>query len=121
MTNIEKEKAKAYNHGYSEGLERGKFLGKPVFKPFLRETHVGKAWTYAGVIGGSTFKSRSDALAHALAHGFRESQPEDSPEVPKTAVGDRIPAGTIGGIKMVLVVTKVIDDYRYEGILERAE
>jgi hypothetical protein len=106
---------------YAAGLERGKFLGKPVFKPFERATHVGKAWTYEGAQGGMTFKSKGDAEVHALLSGFRLPQPEDESEVPKVKVGDRIPAGSMGGIKMVLVVTKVIDEYRYEGMLEQAK
>lgn len=38
--------------------------------------------------------------------------------LPTVKIGDKIPAGEIGGIKMVLVVTKIIDEYRYEGYLE---
>ena len=38
--------------------------------------------------------------------------------MPTIKVGDRIPAGQMGGMKWVLVVTEVIDEYTYKGILE---
>lgn len=43
---------------------------------------------------------------------------EPAPKIGDVQVGDRIPAGNMGGIPWVLVVTKIIDQYRYEGVLE---
>lgn len=45
---------------------------KPVIDVYLRQTHVGTAWTYSGASGGMTFKNKELAIAHALAHGYRE-------------------------------------------------
>jgi len=44
---------------------------KPVADVFLRQTHVGNAWTYANACGGMTFKSKELAQQHAIANGFR--------------------------------------------------
>lgn len=52
---------------------------------------------------------------------FNDPVINGEPSPPDVKVGDRIPAGTMGGAKWVLVVTKVIDEYRYEGIMELAE
>lgn len=45
---------------------------KPIVDVYLRQTHVGTAWTYPGARGGMTFKTKELAIADALAHGYRE-------------------------------------------------